>query len=78
MFLLGAPGVRGRHLAYLYCELTARECLHVSLTPDTTESDLKQRREIRDKSLHFLNSATVTAAVGGYVLVLEGLELAER
>jgi hypothetical protein len=78
MFLLSAPGVTARHMAFLYCQLAARECLMVSLTPDSTEADLKQRREIVHKSLHFTDSPTVRAAVGGYVLVLEGLELAER
>jgi MoxR-like ATPase len=50
----------------------------VQITPDTTESDLKQRREIVNKSLVFMNSSVVEAALKGHVLIIEGLELAER
>lgn len=46
MFLLGPPGPKRRHLAMQYLELTAREHEYVALNRDTTESDLKQRREI--------------------------------
>lgn len=46
MFLLGPPGPKRRHLAMQYLELTNREHEYVALNRDTTESDLKQRREI--------------------------------
>lgn len=46
MFLLGPPGSKRRHLAMQYLELTNREHEYVALNRDTTESDLKQRREI--------------------------------
>lgn len=46
IFLLGPPGPGKRHLAMQYLELTNRELEYVSLSRDTTESDLKQRREI--------------------------------
>lgn len=46
IFLLGPPGPRKRHLALQYSELTNREHEYVALSRDTTESDLKQRREI--------------------------------
>ena len=46
MFLLGPPGFKGRHLALQYAELTNSEIEYVALNRDTTESDLKQRREI--------------------------------
>jgi MoxR-like ATPase len=78
MFLLAPPGPVARWHAFRFCELAARECLCVSITPDTTESDLKQRREIVGKTLTFVDSAAVTAAKRGWVLVIEGLELAER
>ena len=78
MFLLAPPGPLARWFALRFCELAARECVCISITPDTTESDLKQRREIVGKSLAFVDSAAVTAAKRGWVLVIEGLELAER
>lgn len=46
IFLLGPPGPRKRNLAMQYLELTNQEHEYVSLSRDTTESDLKQRREI--------------------------------
>ena len=62
----------------MYLELTQQEVEFVSLTRDTTETDLKQRREIRDGSAHYIDQAAVLAAVNGRVLVLEGIEKAER
>ena len=62
----------------MYLELTRQEVEFVSLTRDTTETDLKQRREIRDGSAHYIDQAAVLAAVNGRVLVLEGIEKAER
>lgn len=50
MFLLGAPGSRRRQLAMQYLELTQRELEYIALSRDTTESDLKQRREIEKKA----------------------------
>ncbi len=78
MFLLAPPGPVARWLAFRFCEVAGRECACIAITPDTTESDLKQRREIVNKSLVFVDSAAVTAAKRGWVLVVEGLELAER
>lgn len=46
MFLIGPPGPRRRLLAMQYLELTNRELEYVALNRDTTEADLKQRREI--------------------------------
>ena len=50
------------------------------LSPDTTESDLKQRREIRGggKELHWEDQAPVRAAIFGRILLIEGVEKAER
>ncbi|CAG9833145.1 unnamed protein product [Diabrotica balteata] len=68
IFLLGPPGPRRRHLAMQYLELTNREHEYVALSRDTTESDLKQRREI----------SAVKAAKEGRILILDGIEKAER
>ena len=79
VFLIGGPSDRLRRtLVMMYLELTKQEVEFVSLTRDTTETDLKQRREIRDGSAHYIDQAAVLAAVNGRVLVLEGIEKAER
>ena len=48
------------------------------LSRDTTESDLKQRREIVGGSLEWVDQPPVRAAREGRVLILDGLEKAER
>ena len=87
MLLVGAPGsgaLYRRRLALAYAELVQREAHVVTLTADVNESDLKQRREITvnkstsEKSLSFSNQAPVEAALHGGILVLDGLERAER
>jgi len=55
MFLLGSPGPCRRHLALAFCEMTGREVEYVSLSRDTTETDLKQRREIINSSVHYMD-----------------------
>lgn len=76
--LVGPPGPGRRHAVLAYAELAARAIEFVVITPDTTESDLKQRREIRDGSVVFTDQAPVRAAISGALLVVEGLERAER
>ena len=51
---------------------------YVALSRDTTESDLKQRREIINGTAHYIDQSAVRAASKGRVLVLEGIEKAER
>lgn len=46
MFLLGRPGPLRRSIAMQFLQMTQRELEYVALSRDTTESDLKQRREI--------------------------------
>ena len=41
-----------------YLELTGREAEFVALSRDTTESDLKQRREIRDGTAHYVDQVS--------------------
>ena len=41
-----------------YLELTGRETEFVALSRDTTESDLKQRREIRDGTAHYVDQVS--------------------
>ena len=78
MFLIGAPGPERRWLAMAFCELTGREVEFVALSRDTTEADLKQRREIVGASAIFESQPPVRAALEGRVLVLDGIEKAER
>lgn len=78
MFLIGPPGPLRRSIAMQYLELTKREVEYVALSRDTTETDLKQRREIRSGTAFYIDQCAVRAATLGRVLVLEGLEKAER
>ena len=78
MFLVGGPGPARRVIALAYCELTRREVDYLSLSRDTTESDLKQRREIVDGSGIYVDQPAVRAALEGRVLLLDGIERAER
>ncbi|KAG5511337.1 hypothetical protein GH5_07586 [Leishmania sp. Ghana 2012 LV757] len=78
MCLIGDPGPAMRWLVMLYSHLTRREIRVVYLNSDITESDLKQRREIRNGSLIYDDQSAVSAAVEGQLLVLEGLTRVER
>ena len=78
IFLLGRPGPLRRTLAQQYLELTGREMEYVSLSRDTTESDLKQRREILSGTAFYRDQSAVLAATKGRVLVLDGIEKVER
>ena len=78
MFLLGGPGVARRRLTMRYAELLNREVEYLAISRDTTESDLKQRREIRDGTAEYVDQGPVRAALEGRILVIEGLEKAER
>merc|ERR1719329_693536 len=78
MFLLGAPGPLLRHTVLRFCSIFRREVEYVGITRDTNEADLKQRREIRDGRVEFVDQPPVRAALHGRVLILEGIEKAER
>ncbi|KAG3117084.1 hypothetical protein PI125_g4104 [Phytophthora idaei] len=78
MFLIGPPGSSRRLLSMQFCELLKKEVEYVAISQDTTESDLKQRREIVDGAAIVTDQAPVRAAINGRVLVIDGLEKAER
>uniref|UniRef100_A0A8C9W2Q1 von Willebrand factor A domain-containing protein 8 n=1 Tax=Scleropages formosus TaxID=113540 RepID=A0A8C9W2Q1_SCLFO len=78
VFLIGPPGPLRRSIAMQYLELTKREVEYVALSRDTTETDLKQRREIRAGTAFYVDQCAVRAATQGRILILEGLEKAER
>jgi hypothetical protein len=78
-FLLGSHGPMRRWLALVYCARANREVEYLALTQDTTESDLKQRRElVPGGSAEYFDQGTLKAALHGRVLIVEGLEKAER
>jgi MoxR-like ATPase len=76
--LVGPPGPYRRRLVSFFCELTGRELESVLLSQDTSESDLKQRRDLRDGTVHLTPQPPLRAAVLGRVLLLDGIEKAER
>ncbi|TYZ62616.1 hypothetical protein PybrP1_002376 [[Pythium] brassicae (nom. inval.)] len=78
MFLIGPPGASRRLLGMRFCELLNKEVEYIAISQDTTESDLKQRREITGGAAVFTDQAPVRAAIHGRVLVIDGLEKAER
>lgn len=78
MFLMGSPGMRRRNLAMAFLELTEREVEFIALSRDTTEADLKQRKEIKSGTANFHDQSAVRAAINGRILILEGIEKAER
>lgn len=55
IFLIGKPGPLRRRLALAYLELTNKSFEFVSLSQDTTEADLKQRREIIGGTAKYIN-----------------------
>ena len=60
MFLIGDPGPHLRNLALRFAAQTGRETEYIGITRDTTEADLKQRREISNGQLAswFLSSSS--------------------
>lgn len=58
VFLIGPPGPQKRLLAMQYIELTNREHEYVALSRDTTETDLKQRREIIDGTAKYFDQVS--------------------
>lgn len=78
VFLLGVPGKIRLELVLRYLEATNREFEYLPITRDTTEADIKQRREIRDGTAYYTDLCAVRAALEGRVLVIDGVERAER
>jgi len=78
--LIGTPNLarERRQLLLLYATLLGREVEWVSITRDTSEADLKQRKEVFANRTRFINQAPVRAALKGRLLILDGIEKAER
>jgi MoxR-like ATPase len=77
-FLIGAPGPLKRRLCLAYAELAQREVEVLTITQDTTVNDITQRREILGGTSYFEDGPAVKAALHGRILVLDGIEKAER
>ena len=78
MYLSGFPSSLRRALVMKFAEECAIEVEYMNISRDTTESDLKQRREIVGSSVVFIDQPPVRAALYGRLLVLDGVEQAER
>ncbi len=78
--LMGSPELSGerRHLILLYAALLGREVEYISISRDTSEADLKQRKEVTNRGTVYVDQAPVRAAMNGRLLILDGLEKAER
>jgi hypothetical protein len=63
VLLLGGSGAARRRLAMAFCELLKLETEYVCISRDTTDSDLKQRREIVRGTSVFVDQAPVRAAI---------------
>lgn len=68
-----------RSLIFLYASLMEREVEYVSLSRDTSDADLKQRKEVVEGGrTAYIHQAPVRAALEGRLLIFDGLEKAER
>ena len=61
-----------------FAELAGVEVEYLPLSRDVSDADLKQRREIVGGSLEYADAAPVRAAIHGRLLILDGIEKAER
>ncbi|TFK52963.1 hypothetical protein OE88DRAFT_1733940 [Heliocybe sulcata] len=79
IFLLSQPGPYARRLAMTFCSLINSEYEYIALHRDIGETELKQGREIRSGgNLVYVDSPAVQAVKLGRVLIIEGIEKAER
>lgn len=78
MFLLGPPTSHRLDLVLQLASLLRRPIEYMTLSGDTAEGDMKQRRDLRDGSLLYTDQACVRAAKYGRLLILDGMERVER
>lgn len=79
LLIVNTGGPLARWLMLHYAATRERPLQYVALTRDTTDSDLKQRRELKaGGQSDWADQPVVQAAVHGRLLVLEGLDKAER
>ncbi|KAF8624743.1 hypothetical protein AX17_007074 [Amanita inopinata Kibby_2008] len=79
VFLVSQPGPYARRLAMAFASLINAEYEYIALHRDVGETELKQGREIRKGgNLVYVDSPAVRAVKHGRLLILEGIEKAER
>ncbi|KAL0575398.1 hypothetical protein V5O48_000404 [Marasmius crinis-equi] len=79
VFLVSQPGPYARRLALTFASIINSEYEYIALHRDVGETELKQGREIREGgNLVYVDSPAVKAAKHGRLLILEGIEKAER
>ncbi|TEB25531.1 hypothetical protein FA13DRAFT_1738248 [Coprinellus micaceus] len=79
IFLVSQPGPYARRLALTFASLINSEYEYIALHRDVGETELKQGREIREGgNLAYVDSPAVNAVKHGRLLILEGIEKAER
>ena len=78
MLLYGSPGHYRRRLVHYYCAVVGKELEQLIITPDTSEADLKERREVDAGSIRYTMQAPLRAAVHGRMLLLVDVHKAER
>ncbi|KAJ7230837.1 AAA domain-containing protein [Mycena haematopus] len=79
IFLVSQPGPYARRLAMTFASIINSEYEYIALHRDVGETELKQGREIRSGgNLVYVDSPAVNAVKHGRILILEGIEKAER
>ncbi|KAJ7173000.1 AAA domain-containing protein [Mycena crocata] len=79
IFLVSQPGPYARRLALTFASIINSEYEYIALHRDVGETELKQGREIRSGgNLVYVDSPAVNAVKHGRLLILEGIEKAER
>ncbi|GLB39985.1 putative von Willebrand factor (vWF) type A domain [Lyophyllum shimeji] len=79
VFLVSQPGPYARRLALTFTSIINAEYEYIALHRDVGETELKQGREIRvGGNLVYVDSPAVRAVKHGRLLILEGIEKAER
>jgi hypothetical protein len=69
---MGPPTSLRRRITLSLAHSRGWEVEYLAITKDTTESDLKQRREIIGDTAVYVDQPPVRAAVNGRVLILDG------
>lgn len=79
IMMLGHATSLRREIVMKFAQECGLEVEYMAISRDTTESDLKQRREILGSSTSvFIDQPPVRAAIHGRILLLDNIETAER